>query len=1229
MKTNTKFCPVLTFALSLVIGSHAFSDAPQAFLADGENRLEFETATVKFVRLELSRDRHGQAPAIDEVLLYGPEEAENNVAAAKAGTTIRTSSCITGYAIHRPEHINDGCYGNDHAWVADPADDKPTIILELAESKSLNAVVFSRDRFGDFADRVPVSVTCSVSNDGKNYMPVQHVTVTVKSARIAQPRPAGAWAGVSIPSPPPPPERQSAKENRLDPAAYDADWKKTLVDEEYAWLKTFGYVDIDPGLIHTPYPIKRHPNRLPEDVTTLVRFDEQPRLDGLLTEELWKRVSNAAVRVAQPGTFEEGALVEYVSRAFLSGDQLYVAISTNRLLSAHLAVLQTPEGGGVVVVMPDGQLVWRIYQDQNIASETHLRGTSGFESVSRQHFEFAVPLSLLPGIETGVAIQTGIGGRYTPDDGHRVVFQPSGLAITTQWNEDKGAFVVGLTNHSDCPLFIEGLGQENEREIIDSRSTFNIAPHQMTEALFPIERGELGPELSLSFSIREESIRGHMNLFQYNPVSRTLHQFQEMIQRAQAGISTEFDKHTGEARKRWAALSDLQRTVQHGTPAERELFYQVRKAKRELFFAHPNMDEIETILFEKRHPLHPSHNYSDYYDSEWRTGGGIYTLHIPKEQGRFVPEKGIVTELFRTTGMCRHPVADFDVAKIYFANRPAPSEYWHIMEMNPDGSELRQLTEGPFHDLWPCPLADGDLAFITTRCKQRYLCWEPQASVLYRMNKDGQNLKRLSFANLTEFAPSVSRDGRILWTRSEYLDKGADYGHTLWYIRPDGTAPELTFGNTVILPQGYANGREIPGTNEVLCTMISHFGDLNGPMAILDIDQGRLNPDAITNITPEVPWPGFSSRTETFREPFPISTDLFLVSHSSRDRFALFVIDRFGNRELLYIDRSIGSMCPTPLRKRPIPPVLSSTIDPALIEKELGAFTLQDVYFGIEHAVPRGTAKYLRVCREMPNYLEKFPDGTYRSSYQPFTEFYASPVDLISGPYGWTSYVAKGDLGTVKIENDGSASFLAPAGQVLFFELLDENYTEIQRMRSVVQLQPGEIRGCVGCHENRSMASVNTRRSVTTQKKPQMLTPPPWGAGAFDYQKVVQPVWDKHCVSCHNAEMPNKADLSGTLDTNFIPGSFKSLIIGGYVHYFQWQWQGGVPTKAEPYTFGTVKSKIWQILKDDKHRDVQLSFDEERAIKCWIDLSCPLWSDYKQRSLRGDRNTYDGTVLIP
>ena len=56
-------------------------------------------------------------------------------------------------------------------------------------------------------------------------------------------------------------------------------------------------------------------------------------------------------------------------------------------------------------------------------------------------------------------------------------------------------------------------------------------------------------------------------------------------------------------------------------------------------------------------------------------------------------------------------------------------------------------------------------------------------------------------------------------------------------------------------------------------------------------------------------WP----RYECFRDPVPISRDYFLVSHAPADRFGLYVIDRYGNRELLYLDPTIGSMCPTPL----------------------------------------------------------------------------------------------------------------------------------------------------------------------------------------------------------------------------------------------------------------------------------------------------------------------------
>ncbi|MDR2439504.1 MAG: hypothetical protein LBE12_09085 [Planctomycetaceae bacterium] len=1416
---------VTVYVVAGIFGNIAQNVVPPItgpFVADQENRLTFTPVKAKFIRLEFQPT--ASSPAVDEIEIYGTESPKTNLAAFVNGGKVTASSCISGYSIHKIIHLNDGLYGNDHSWIAAETDPKPFVCVEMKNEAIIDTIIFSRDQFANFSDRLPKTIDLTVSEDGKTFQQPLNIQLTIAPSKVKRPAKPKTWAHVQVPPPPPspiePPQITSnisvtlpkdfpqkddlgfdnlafqknaiakassclseheihqvknindgflgsdhnwiaaqnpcwaeidlgdvytiyrvalgcdssgkdggrimyfnytiltATEYNIDsnaptwkkvapvknapsilyrtefifvpvearyvriqiagtsfgmPARIDeleiygrkgtisrdeigisgsflsstanssvsrttpvnaaeqeTEWKTSLVDEEYAWLKTFGRADCDPHVKHHVYPIRKNPVMVPDDETTLVTTLEKPVLDGRLDEKFWSKISRGTVRVAKPADFQTGVFIEYQCYAFLSDNGVYIGIKTDRLLSSFLTILRTEKYGGVIV-LDKQQIVWRQYNQDNSFIDTPLESGIGEHLTT---FEFYLPFNLLPDVEKGLMLQAGIGGQYTANHGNPIYvfgqytanhgnpiyFFPGTLAVSPL-NFENDYFSLRLTNHGTETLTISpesGL----------SVTTLTLLAGMSTDIILPSEKGTLGPERNLVCSLSDAMTADcQLHLFQYDPVGRTLDLFEAMLNRVPAaGISEEYSQHVAVARKQLNEFQARAKNIIFGSSEERELFYEARKAKREFFFADPNLSKIETILFEKRYPLHPSHNYSDSYDSVWCEGGGIYTLNIPNENGHFVPEKAVLTELFQTTGMSRHPTADFDVAKIYFTNRPSFKDYWHIMEMNPDGSGLRQLTEGPFHDLWPCPLPDGDLAFISTRCRQKFLCWEPQASVLHRMDKNGQNIKRLSFANLTEFAPSVTRDGRLLWTRSEYLDKGADYGHTLWYIHPDGAAPELTFGNTIILPQGYANGREIPETKEISCVMISHFGDLNGPVAILDIDKGRLNSEAITNITPEVPWPGFPTRSETFREPFPISTNLFLVSHSPRDRFALYVIDRFGNREMLYIDKVLGSMCPTPLQVRQKPQVLTSTIEPTLASENLGVFTLEDVYMGIDHVVPRGSAKYLRVCQEMPHFLEKYEDGTYRFSHQPYMEFYASPVDLISGPYGWTSYVAKGDLGTIEIEKDGSASFIAPSGSVLFFELLDENYTEIQRMRSVVQLQPGEIRSCVGCHEDRASTPTTRRRTLAAQQLPKHLTPPPWGAGAFDYQKTVQPVFDKNCISCHSADNFQKVDMSGSLDNNFIPSSFKTLIRGGYVHHFHWGYQA-IPTKAEPYTFGTVKSRIWSILKDENHKNVTLSQDEERAIKCWIDLSCPLWPDYKQRRLRNNPNAHNGTKL--
>ncbi len=738
-----------------------------------------------------------------------------------------------------------------------------------------------------------------------------------------------------------------------------------------------------------------------------------------------------------------------------------------------------------------------------------------------------------------------------------------------------------------------------------------------------------------------------------DPWERVLVLFEELIER--------LDRDGLDVTAERQQLLQLRTAAADAGVPDDELYVQARWAKRQLFFRDPQLATLDRVLFAKRHPLLESHNYSEHLDGYMEPGGGIFVLHLPRDQhGRLAPAEATVERLFDgSRGIVRDPVIDYDAARVFFAYRPDEplvegwSSYWHMYSLAADGSDLRKLTDGPFHDFDPVVLPDGDLAFHTTRCKVRFLCWRPQAYVLYRMDREGGQMQRLSFANLSEWKPSIMQDGRILWTRSEYLDKGADFGHTLWAIRPDGTHPELIFGNNT--PNCYSQAHEVPGTGEIVCTLMSH-GDHQGPIALIDRNYGPFDTRAITNITPDTrPHYQMSrSHVNTFRDPHPVSDHHFLVAHNPDDQhnWGIYLLDRFGNRELLYVDPLISSKRPTLFRSRPRPPVVASSLDPELAAAGLGQFTVQNVYAGLGGAVAAGRVRYLRVAEEVAPALEPLSCGQYQDDHPPFQDFYAAPVHHVRGPAmsfltrtqnaplsglrtghnwpsrvaeqapglyqvtevsGWPSYVAKTSHGLAPVAEDGSANFLAPAGRVLYFQLLDEQFNEIQRMRSVIQLQPGEKRSCVGCHEDRHGSPMASGLSLAMLRPADPLEPPPWGAVPFAYENVVQPVWDQHCVRCHDgAGDIGGPDLRGQRDAARVPASYRSLIQGGWVHYFDYLY-GMRHFKAEPLSFGTLHSPLWNVLDDPNHRELGLSEDELRAVKAWIDLNVPLWPDYQYR----------------
>ncbi|MEA1950562.1 MAG: discoidin domain-containing protein, partial [Planctomycetota bacterium] len=1284
---------------------------------DGANPIPGPPAPPRF-RLPDSNDRGTSSATADNAVLQKDTHGLSNLAlGAKAKAA--ASSAITGFEIHKIANLNDGRSGNAHSWVAE--NNPAWAEIDLGDVYWVHKVAFGNDSSGKYADRAATSfkiLTATEHNpDSKasNWKTALRRSgdLTVKRRAPFAFKPVRArWVRVSIdatnrnaprideleifgqkdPIP-------ASKLDRIDTdppvLASDEIPAQSLMGEEHAWLKTYGRADLSPRLVPYNGRVKEYPRHVDNDRLPLAPLAGKLKLDGKLDDACWKTASRGVVRVAWPYDYATGPLVETaVSAGYIKsedaeneeGQDLALAFETNRLLSGHLAVISDGhgDGRGVLALTGDG-IVFRRYKaglkkaGLKLDEEVSLR--AGFNE-SRTRCEVRLPLSLFPDWKKrGLKIGLGMGGKHTSGTGHAISFSPATLSIAAAGPCRGGTFRVRFSVAAGgktvtisgkpaaarpaSPSMSAPESTPLPAELIEGLS---VSPGESKVVSIPTKPGPIGPECNLTVVAKTGGRNGDtytLNLFRYDPLQRTLALFDKMIARSAAkGMEVAAE------RRRLAELGRLQEKLQTArTPdvaAERKAFRDARVAKRRLFFRDADLKPIEKLLFVKRHAFEPSHNYSVNLDSRWRPGGAICTIEIPRQNGRFQPEKAKLTELFNAgKGIARTPMAGFNGRDIFFAFRASKPEYYHVMRTMVGGGDAEQLTDGPFHDYWPCPLPDGGLAFITTRCKCRYLCWRPQAAVMFRMDADGENMQALSFANLSEWAPSVMSDGRIIWTRSEYVDKGADFSHTLWAMRPDGTKPELVFGNTIIQPNGYANGRQVPGTKEICCTLISHFGDLNGPIALVDTAKGRFTRKAIKSITPEVPWPGSWPREECFRDALPLAKDFFLCSHSPRYKFGIYVIDRYGNREPLYFDDTYGCMCVTPLRAVEPPPALRriegrivESSDGGTSEREcarapgnpaarllakqaqakscnecptdtilahasratssadgqMGQFALSDVYQGIDHIVPRGSVKYIRVSVEVRDPLEQLENGEYRQDHDPFQHFYAAPVDLVSGPYGWPSYIAKASLGLAPVEEDGSAHFHAPAGKQLYLQILDKDFNELQRMRSVVQLQPGERRGCVGCHEDRRRAP-SVRQGIALRRGPDRLEPPPWGAKPVDYQEVVQPVLTAKCVQCHGANDNHGLDLTGRLDKNRIPQSYRTLITQGWVHFLDYGYNSGGNEKAQPMTFGTLKSRLWKLL-DAGHYDVELSTEEMRRIKVWIDLNCPLWPDYKFRENR-------------
>ncbi len=690
---------------------------------------------------------------------------------------------------------------------------------------------------------------------------------------------------------------------------------------------------------------------------------------------------------------------------------------------------------------------------------------------------------------------------------------------------------------------------------------------------------------------------------------------------------------------------------------------------------------IEQLVFIRRFTLDANHVYTDHVNSRWLPGGGLTILDLRTGEAR-----DVCPEL--KTGVVSRFDLSFDGKKIVFDFKAAPLEGYRIYEVNVDGTGLRQITfppadeaelvkkyqlDGGYHhgtdDMHPCYLSDGKIAFITTRCQFGVLCDSGDNFTvfnLYKVDADGGNMHPLTFSALSEQSPVLMPDGRILYHRWEYVDKAAGNAKALWAMNQDGSNVSEVYGNSISFPETIIYGRPVPGApRKIVFLGCSHCCPNNavGTVVMIDTNAPIRAHETMKYITDDVKTfhhNGFhfpdgqggwthemSGRPgRLFRDPFPLSETRILASCKPKGLawndlagYYLCVLDENGTDTPLYYDKSMSCWEAFPLQAREVPPMRPSVQDEDLAEKNLAQVAVTDIYTSMDD-VPRGAVKYIRVLEQIPRpWAARKRHG---GDGQDTTHAHSAP--------GNGSLSIKIQLGITPVEEDGSAKFYVPADRAVYFQALDEKFRAIQTERTYVNYRPGETRSCMGCHETPDVTpAYGTTVSVPlAMKKPAaVLTPQPGQDAAefvFDYDRQIQPIWDKNCVSCHGADTDNTwrkaGDTGGSPAGNLdLRGTHQSVYSVSYFQLLNLANHGGKQLLGNrdqrnedagfneiryipPYRTGALSSplsgwlsgdgitvpdetlqKYTQYLKD-AHPGVHLTDAELLAVNNWLDVNC-------------------------
>jgi len=716
---------------------------------------------------------------------------------------------------------------------------------------------------------------------------------------------------------------------------------------------------------------------------------------------------------------------------------------------------------------------------------------------------------------------------------------------------------------------------------------------------------------------KQEESRLEMTYRGHRPPGDSLHDVLDMTLRTLALV-----EKAGPQSKLAAELKNLEKQVGQNSN-NRGLLDQLRRLRRKIILSHPVLN-FSKLLINKRPPPGYSHMCDQYLGRHSRPGPGLAVVENWKDN----PRVRHLLEDKLPVGSTLHPDLSYDGRKVLFSfcdhtQEDTKQRRFLIFEATADGRSVRQLTGTPedpmegwegrktvlIEDFDPCYLPDGGFAFMTTRNQSFGRCHGGRyvpAYLLFRANGDGSGIRQLSFGEANEWDPSVMHDGRIIYTRWDYINRHDTRFQSLWTTAPDGTGTAHFYGNYSSSPCMTAEARAIPGSHKIVCTATAHHGYTSGATIVIDPHKGQDGPEPLGRITPEMRFPEAGDRysggaSGAFATPWPINEDLYLAAGmygnlvgqggvQDVNAYAIYLIDSAGGLELIYRDPKMSCFAPIPIQARPKPPALTSRIvkseNPENEKQAMGTFYLQDVYQSTQSIEP-GSIKHLRINR-----------------------IYGQPNNGKPQLSLANNEIIKGIVGTVPVNRDGSAAFRAPACVPLQLQALDQNGMAVMTMRSLIYLQPGEVASCVGCHEPRAVTP--TRPASAAGRRVYDPAPPagPQYPGGFSYARSMQPVLDRYCIECHGLKKTDAGlNLLGKRDGGY---SISHNQLTGRKEMVKIAYRNQETTYSTPKEYYAHAGRLANYLLEEHTNRVKMDRESFQRIVDWLDLNAQFFGDYSR-----------------